>query len=130
MTDPIADMLTRIRNGLQVRRESVDVPDSTMKRHVAEVLEKEGYIKGFKVFESSGKKTIRIFLKYGPEGENVINSIESVSTPGRRVYRGYRDVKPVLNGMGIQIISTPSGIMSDVECRRRRLGGEVLASIY
>jgi len=129
MTDPIADMLTRIRNGLAVRKEWVDVPDSGEKRGVADVLKREGFISGFKAFEADGKGTIRVFLKYGPEGEDVIREIQRVSKPGRRVYKGYRELKPVLRGIGLNIVSTPQGILSDGECREKQVGGEVLAYV-
>jgi small subunit ribosomal protein S8 len=130
LTDPIADMLTRVRNGLRIRKEWVDVPDSKIKRGVAEVLKREGFISGFKTFEAEGKGTIRVFLKYGPEGEEIIRFIQRVSKPGRRVYKGYQELKPILRGVGISIVSTPQGILSDVECREKQVGGEVLACVY
>ena len=130
MTDPIADMLTRIRNGLAVRKEWVDMPVSKLKLSVADTLNKEGYISRFKTFEVDSKRYIRLYLKYGPEGQDVIVSIQRVSKPGRRVYQGYKELKPVVGGMGINIVSTPLGVMSDVECRKKHLGGEVLARVY
>ena len=130
MTDPIADMLTRIRNGLAVRKEWVDMPVSKLKLSVADTLHKQGYISRFKTFEVDSKRYIRLYLKYGPEGQDVIVSIQRVSKPGRRVYQGYKELKPVVGGMGINIVSTPLGVMSDVECRKKHLGGEVLARVY
>jgi len=130
LTDPIADMLTRIRNGLRIRKEWVDVPDSRTKRSIAEVLKREGFIAGYKAFEAEGRGTIRVFLKYGPEGEEIIRYVQRVSKPGRRVYKGYQELKPILRGIGINIVSTPQGILSDAECREKQVGGEVLACVY
>ena len=130
MTDPIADLLTRIRNGLAVRKTSVDIPKSKEKQGVAEVLKREGYLTDIKEFDADGKPFLRIFLKYGSEGEEIINSIQRVSKPGRRVYRGYRDLKPVLRGIGIHVVSTPKGMLSDIECRDQQQGGEVVARVY
>lgn len=130
MTDPVADMLTRIRNAVLLRKKTVDVPFSHIKHGIAHALEREGYISGSKIMDTTPQKTLRLSLKYGSEGEEVIMQIQSVSTPGRRVYRGYRELEPVLKGIGIQILSTPQGIFSDVECRQKRLGGEVLAKVF
>ena len=130
MTDPIADMLTRVRNGLAIQKEWVDMPASNAKKGIAEVLLRQGYIKGTKDLESDGKRHLRVYLKYGPEGEQIIVSIQRVSKPGRRIYRGYRDLKPVLRGIGITIVSTPQGILADSECRKQQVGGEVLAEVY
>ena len=130
MTDPIADMLTRIRNAANRRKESVDIPHSTVKVGIAEVLQREGYINGFKTFESPPQDTLRVFLKYGQENEDVIVDIQRVSKPGRRVYNGYRALSEILSGMGIQIVSTPDGVLSDSECREKKVGGEVLARVH
>ncbi|MDP6112973.1 MAG: 30S ribosomal protein S8 [Planctomycetota bacterium] len=130
MTDPVADLLTRIRNALSVRKDSVDVPLSKLKRGVAEVLKREGYINDIKTLDVEGKGFLRIYLKYGPEGEDIIVSIQKVSRPGRRVYQGCADLKPILRGIGISVVSTPQGVLSDIECRERNVGGEVLAEIY
>ena len=100
MTDPVADLLTRIRNALSVRKDSVDVPLSKLKRGVAEVLKREGYINDIKTLDVEGKGFLRIYLKYGPEGEDIIVSIQKVSRPGRRVYQGCADLKPILRGIG------------------------------
>jgi small subunit ribosomal protein S8 len=130
MTDPIADMLTRIRNAVRVEKPSVDMPVSKVKRGVAEVLKREGYIWDWQEVEDAPANVLRIELKYGPNGERVLRHIKRVSTPGRRVYRGARDLRPVLNGLGISVISTNRGVISDREARSRKLGGEVLCEVY
>ena len=130
MTDPIADMLTRIRNAVRVERPHVDMPLSRVKLGVAEVLKREGYIWDFEVVEAEPVKTLRIDLKYGPNGERVIQTLERVSKPGRRVFSKSRDLRPVLNGLGISIISTSKGMVSDREARQQNIGGEVLCEIY
>src|ERR1700691_4550821 len=130
MTDPIADMLTRIRNAVRVERPSVDMPISKVKRGLAEVLKREGYIWDWKEVEAQPVSHLRIDLKYGPNGERVIRHLKRVSTPGRRVYSGAARLKPVLNGLGITIISTSRGVISDREARQRNLGGEVLCELY
>jgi small subunit ribosomal protein S8 len=129
MTDPIADMLTRIRNAVRVERPFVDVPLSHLKRGVAEVLKREGYIWDFQEMEAEPAKQLRLELKYGPNGERVIQRIRRVSKPGRRVFSKSRDLRPVLNGLGICILSTSRGIVSDREARQQNLGGEVLCEI-
>ena len=129
MTDPIADMLTRIRNAVRVERPFVDVPLSQLKRGVAEVLKREGYIWDFQEVELEPAKQLRIELKYGPNGERVIQSIRRVSKPGCRVFSKSRDLRPVLNGLGICILSTSRGVVSDREARQQNIGGEVLAEI-
>jgi small subunit ribosomal protein S8 len=130
MTDPIADMLTRIRNAVRVERTHVDMPLSKVKRGVADVLKREGYIWDWSEVESQPAKQLRIDLKYGPNGERVIQHIKRVSKPGCRVYSGSRDLRPVLNGMGITIISSSRGVVSDREARQRNLGGEVLCEVW
>jgi small subunit ribosomal protein S8 len=130
MTDPIADMLTRIRNAVRVERPSVDMPLSKVKRGLADVLKREGYIWEWQELEAEPVKQLRIELKYGPNGEKVIQRIKRVSKPGRRVYSKARDLRPVLNGLGISIISTSRGVVSDREARQRNLGGEVLCEIW
>ncbi|MBX3420177.1 MAG: 30S ribosomal protein S8 [Pirellulaceae bacterium] len=129
LTDPIADMLTRIRNAVRVERPHVDVPTSRLKLGLAEVLKREGYIWDFQVIDSQPVKQLRIELKYGPNGERVIQSIRRVSKPGRRVYSKCTDLRPVLNGMGISILSTSKGMVSDREARQQKLGGEVLCEV-
>jgi small subunit ribosomal protein S8 len=130
MTDPIADMLTRIRNAVRIERPLVDMPTSTLRRGVAQVLKDEGYVWDFEEIETVPAKTLRLHMKYGPNGERLITRIDRVSKPGCRVYRGYRDLKPILGGMGIQILSTPKGVISDRRARNEKVGGEVLALIH
>jgi small subunit ribosomal protein S8 len=130
MTDPIADMLTRIRNAVRVERQFVDVPLSRVKIGVADVLKREGYIWDFQEVDGEQPaKQLRIELKYGPNGERVIQSIRRVSKPGRRVFSKSRDLRPVLNGLGISIISTSRGVVSDREARQQNIGGEVLCEV-
>ena len=129
MTDPIADMLTRIRNAVRVERRFVDIPASRVKRGVADVLKREGFIWDWKDVEAEPASLLRIELKYGPNGERVIQTIKRVSKPGRRRYSGSRELKPVLGGLGIRIISTSRGVISDREARRDNVGGEVLAEV-
>lgn len=130
MTDPIADMLTRIRNATSVERPYVEVAASKVKKGVADVLKREGYIWDYALVEGEPVSNLRIELKYGPSGEKVIRHIKRVSKPGRRVYSKSKDLRPVLNGLGIQIISTSTGVVSDREARQKNLGGEVLCEIW
>ena len=130
MTDPIADMLTRIRNAMSVERPDVDMPISGVKQGLAEVLKREGYIWDWSELEAEPVKRLRLDLKYGPNGERVIQKIRRVSKPGRRVYSKAKDLRPVLNGLGIQIISTSRGVLSDREARQRGVGGEVLCEVW
>ncbi len=129
MTDPIADMLTRIRNSVRVERPFVDIPASGVKKGIADVLKREGFIWDWKEIEEQPVSHIRIELKYGPNGERVIQTIKRVSKPGRRLYSGSRDLKPVLGGLGIRIISSSKGVISDREARRDNVGGEVLCEV-
>lgn len=130
MTDPIADMLTRIRNAVRIERPNVDMPLSKVKRGLADVLKREGYIWDWQEVEDQPVNQLRIELKYGPNGERVIQKIQRVSKPGCRVYRGARELKPVLNGLGIRILSTSRGVVSDREARQRKIGGEVLCEVW
>jgi small subunit ribosomal protein S8 len=132
MTDPIADMLTRIRNAVHARHTRVDVPASRFKAELAKILEREGYIQGFKLVdgESPAQGLIRISLKYGPRGENVISGLERVSRPGRRVYFGRNDVPKVLGGLGTSILTTSRGIMTGQDAVKAGVGGEVLCNIW
>ena len=130
MTDPIADMLTRIRNAVRVERPHVEMPISKVKQGLADVLKREGYIWDWSEVESTPIKSIRIDLKYGPNGERVIQRIRRVSKPGRRVYSKARDLRPILDGLGICILSTSRGVVSDREARQRNLGGEVLCEVW
>lgn len=135
MTDPIADMLTRIRNAAAARHTRVDVPASTLKVEIARILEAEGYIAGYKMAERDTEggfatEVIRIALKYGPRGERVISGIERVSRPGRRVYFGRADVPIVLGGLGTSILTTSRGVMTGREAVRAGVGGEVLCNVW
>ncbi|MDO4543610.1 MAG: 30S ribosomal protein S8 [Clostridia bacterium] len=130
MTDTIADMLTRIRNALIAKHESVDVPCSTIKLAIAQILVDEGYIKSFEVLEEGVAKTIRIQLKYGANKQRVIVGIKRISRPGLRVYARKDEVPKVLGGLGIAIISTSRGVMTDREARKLGVGGEVLAYVW
>ena len=129
ITDPISDMLTRIRNAARVKRPHVDIPASKLKSGLADVLKREGYIWDWQIVESEPVNQLRIELKYGANGEDVIQTLKSVSTPGRRVYRKAKEMRPVLGGMGITIISTSRGIVSDREARQKNIGGEVLCEV-
>jgi small subunit ribosomal protein S8 len=131
MTDPIADMLTRIRNAVHARHPRVDVPASHFKAEIARILEQEGYISGFKRVEAEGAPAvIRISLKYGPRGENVISGLERVSRPGRRVYFSREDVPQVMGGLGTSILTTSRGVMTGREAVKAGVGGEVLCNIW
>jgi small subunit ribosomal protein S8 len=130
MTDPIADMLTRIRNAVRVERPYITMPLSKVKRGLAEVLKREGYIWDWEEVQADPASELLIHLKYGPNGEKVIRHIKRVSKPGRRVYSGASDLRPILNGLGISIISTSRGVISDREARQRNLGGEVLCEVW
>ncbi len=132
MTDPIADMLTRIRNAVRNFSPSVDMPSSSMKEGIASVLKEEGFIEDFRVAEpeTGTHKTLRVYLKYGPEGEQVINRLDRVSKPGRRVYMSAGELPHVLDGLGISVVSTSKGILSDRKCRKLNVGGEVVCSVW
>ena len=130
MTDPIADMLTRIRNAVRVERPTVDVPFSKVKRGLADVLKKEGFIWDWREVESTPAPMLQLELKYGPNGERLIRHIKRISTPGRRVYSRSARLRPILNGLGISILSTSSCVVSDREARQRKLGGEVLCELW
>jgi small subunit ribosomal protein S8 len=133
MTDPIADMLTRLRNAINARHARVDVPMSRLKAEIAKILEREGYIQGFKMVEDAPDApgpVIRIFLKYGPRGEQVIAGISRVSRPGRRVYFGRDDVPRVMGGLGTSILTTSHGVMTGRDAVKAGVGGEVLCNIW
>lgn len=147
MTDSLADMLTRIRNGNRNETPAVDMPSTHLKEHLAQVLKDEGFILEYQVGsmvagdggraafqtpapEGEPKKTLRVYLKYGPDGEKVIRHLARVSKPGLRIYRGYKELRPVLSGQGISILSTSRGVMSDRQARAQRLGGEVLCNVW
>ena len=130
MTDPIADMLTRIRNAITAKHNDVSIPYSQLKEEIAKILVNEGYIKEFKVEGEGIAKTLEVELKYGAKGERVITGIQRVSKPGLRIYATCDKLPKVLGGLGVAIISTPKGIMTDREARKARHGGEVLAYVW
>jgi small subunit ribosomal protein S8 len=148
MTDPVADMLTRIRNAARIEKPAVEMPASGIKIRLAQVLKDEGFITDYQLglykkaadghtdFVSEGvslsdaKVVLRVFLKYGPEGERVIRQIERVSKPGRRLYASWKDLRPVLDGLGISVLSTNKGLMSDRRARAEKVGGEVLCNVW
>ena len=129
MTDPLGDMLTRIRNGQQARKDSILTPASKLRANVLDVLQREGYIRGYSEEELAGQKGLRIELKYF-EGQPAIKHVARVSKPGRRVYSGSQELPRVRNGLGITIVSTPRGVLSDAEAREQNVGGEVLAEVF
>ena len=129
MTDPLGDMLTRIRNGQQARKDSVLTPASKLRAHVLDVLQREGYIRGYSEEVLAGQKGLRIELKYF-EVQPAIQHLARVSKPGRRVYSGARELPRIRNGLGITIVSTPRGVLSDAEARDQNVGGEVLAEVF
>ncbi|KXZ38995.1 SSU ribosomal protein S8P [Alkalithermobacter thermoalcaliphilus JW-YL-7 = DSM 7308] len=130
MTDPIADMLTRIRNANMVKHETVDIPASNIKKEIARILLEEGFIKGYDVIEDGKQGIIRIQLKYGKNGERVISGIKRISKPGMRVYAAKDEIPRVLNGLGISIISTSKGILTDKQARKENTGGEVICYVW
>ena len=132
MTDPIADMLTRIRNAVTAKHTRVDMPSSRIKADIARILQDEGYIQGFKLLDETGaiNKTLRLFLKYGPHGEKLITGVQRISRPGRRVYFGRQDVPEVLAGLGTSILTTSRGVMTGRAAVKAGVGGEVLCNIW
>jgi small subunit ribosomal protein S8 len=147
MTDPIADMLTRIRNANEIERPAVEMPATKLKAAIADVLVREGFCLGYRVGHyakndngqeefsetkdySKPHAVLQVFLKYGPDGEKVIRHIERASKPGRRLYKGYTDLRRVLDGLGISILSTSRGVMSDREARKAQVGGELIATVW
>lgn len=130
MTDPIADMLTRIRNALVGKKEVVEIPVSNIKKEIARILLDEGYINGYEIVGEGIDSSIKVELKYGAKGEKIITGLKRVSKPGLRIYAGYDELPKVLGGMGIAIISTPKGVMTDRQARKEHHGGEILAYIW
>ena len=137
MTDPISDMISRIRNAVVAKHPRVDLPASRLKAEIARILQDEGYIQGFRLVEAPAEKkgrqtrqVIRIFLKYGPHGERVISGLERISRPGRRVYLGVDDVPPVLGGLGTSILTTSRGVMTGRAAKKAGVGGEVLCNVW
>ena len=130
LSDPIADMLTRVRNAGKAQFKSVDIPASQLKNELAKVLKKEGYIKNFKFIKDTKQGILRVYLKYGKDQRHTIFGLERVSKPSRRVYAKGKDIKPVLNGMGIAILTTSKGIMTDKQAKNANIGGEILCKIW
>ncbi len=130
LSDPIADMLTRVRNAHAAELQVTEMPHSRVKSEIARILKREGYIRDYTTEGSGGKRTLRVYLKYGPEQEKVIQGLRRVSRPGLRRYTGAEQLPRVLNGMGIAILSTSSGMMTDQEARRKKVGGEVLCYVW
>ena len=137
MTDPISDMLTRLRNAVSAKHTRVDMPASKLKAEIARILQDEGYIQGFRIVEEpaeregrQSRQLIRVFLKYGPRGEKVISGLERISRPGRRVYIGVEDVPTVLGGLGTNILTTSRGVMTGRAARKAGVGGEVLCNVW
>ncbi len=130
MTDPIADLLTRIRNAILAQHDRLDVPTSRLKESLSELLKREGYIDEFEVLEGEPQGVLRIFLRYSNEGVPAIRRLARVSKPGRRVYRGADGIEPVLNGLGVAIVSTSKGLLTDRQARAERVGGEILCELW
>jgi small subunit ribosomal protein S8 len=130
MSDPIADLLTRIRNASRAEHEKVDIPASKLKVRITELLKDEGFIKNFRLIEDAKQGVLRVYLKYGAGNEKMISGLVRVSRPGRRVYVGKEEIPSILGGMGVAILSTSRGVMTDRESRRQQLGGEVLAYVW
>ena len=129
-SDPIADMLTRVRNAMAARHPKVDVPASKLKTEIARILKEEGYIANYKPTEENGMKVIRVYLKYGPNNEAVIRDLQRVSRPGCRVYLGRDEIRRVQGGLGISIMTTPKGVMTGRQARREGVGGEILCEVW
>lgn len=129
-SDPIADMLTRVRNAVSARKKQVTIPSSKLKVGIAQVLREEGYITGYDVIDDELQGVLRIDLKYGPRGEMLIHHLKRESKPGNRCYSGVEEIPSVLNGLGIAILSTSRGVMSDRICREQKIGGELLCTVY
>jgi small subunit ribosomal protein S8 len=129
-TDPIADLLTRIRNATRAKHPRVDLPASKLKLEVTRILKEEGYIANYKVVDEKGKKTLRVFLRYTPDRRSVITDLKRISRPGSRRYVGKFDIRPVVGGMGIAIVSTPRGVMTGSSARKGGVGGELLCEVW
>ena len=131
MTDPVADLLSRIRTAYMAKHDRLDVPASKLKLEVCRILKEQGYVESYQQLDGDTvKRQMRIFLRYTPDGEPLIRSIKRISKPGRRVYKGAEEIRPVLNGLGVGIISTSQGLLTDAQARQRRVGGEVLCEVY
>ena|SRR5690242_19620528 len=130
MTDPVADFLTRVRNAIRAKQQKVDVPASKVKTEIARILKEEGYIANYKATEEYGQKLLRVYLKYGNNNEAAISNLERISKPGCRVYVGRTEIPRVLGGLGINILTTPRGVMTGREARKQGVGGEVLCQVW
>jgi small subunit ribosomal protein S8 len=130
MTDPVADFLTRVRNAIRSKQQKVDVPASKLKAEIARILKEEGYISNFKATEENGQKLLRVYLKYSNANEAAISNLERVSKPGCRVYVGRTDIPRVLGGLGINILTTPRGVMTGRDARKQGVGGEILCQVW
>ncbi len=130
MTDPISDLLTRIRNAFLAKHDRLDVPLSKLKRNLCGLLKQEGYIDGYEVIEGQPANHLRVYLRYSDTGTPAIRRLARVSKPGRRIYKGADEIKPVLNGLGVSIVSTSKGLLTDSEARQQRLGGEILCELW
>ena len=130
ITDPIADYLTRIRNANMAKHDSVEIPASNIKKSISEILKREGFIRDYEVADDNKQGVIKVFLKYGPNGERVISGLKRISKPGLRNYVSAEDLPKVLNGLGIAIVSTSAGVITDKEARQKNVGGEVIAYIW
>ena len=130
LTDPVADFLTRVRNAIRARHQKMDVPASNLKIEIARILKEEGYISNYKATEEEGKRILRVYLKYGAEGESAILDLKRISKPGSRVYIGRDEIRRVQGGLGISILTTPKGVMTGRTARRENVGGEVLAHVW
>ena len=130
MTDPIADMLTRIRNAISAKHSRVDIPASKLKLEIARILKEEGYINTYRVADEDGKRVIKLYLKYQADSSPVISRIERVSKPGRRVYAGSKEIPSIIGGMGINVLTTPKGVMTGKKARKEGVGGEILCNVW
>jgi small subunit ribosomal protein S8 len=130
LTDPVADLLTRIRNAINARQQKLDVPASKLKLEIARILKEEGYLSNFKATEEGGRKVLRLYIKYGSNNDAAISNVARVSRPGCRVYVGHTEIPRVLGGLGINILTTPKGVMTGRQARKNGIGGEILCEVW
>jgi small subunit ribosomal protein S8 len=130
LTDPVADLLTRIRNAISARQQKLDVPASKLKSEIARILKEEGYLSNFKTTEEAGQRVLRLYLKYGTNNDAAITNVARVSRPGCRVYVGHTEIPRVLGGLGINILTTPKGVMTGRQARKTGVGGEILCEVW
>jgi small subunit ribosomal protein S8 len=130
LTDPVADLITRIRNAISARQQKLDVPASSLKAEIARILKEEGYLSNFKATEENGRKVLRLYLKYGSNNDAAITNLARISRPGCRVYVGHNDIPRVLGGLGINILTTPKGVMTGRAARKSGVGGEILCEVW